>query len=131
LVDAFVKKPWFYQELSYFDRARLLTKEHEAAMRSSLVALAVWSVTVCCVRSTAYAQTGPSFPCPSPHDPLGQLICSHPDLSQADLWYVQAYQALRAQLDPGGQSKLRQEADKFTQTVRSECGIGAPNSGTT
>src|SRR5215472_14988186 len=100
-------------------------------MRSSLVALAVGSATVCWISGTAHAQTGASFKCPSPRDPLGQLICSSPDLSQADLWYVQAYQALRAQLDPDGQKKLREEADTFNQTVRSECGIGAVNSGKT
>jgi hypothetical protein len=38
---------------------------------------------------------GPSFPCPSPHDALGQLICGSPELSRLDLSYVQAYQALR------------------------------------
>ena len=46
-----------------------------------------------------------------------------------DLRYVQAYQALRAQLDPSGQAKLRQEADTLIRTVRSQCGIGPPDSG--
>jgi len=100
-------------------------------MRNTLIALAVGLVTLCWISSIAAAQTGPSFTCPSPRDPLAQLICSHPDLAQADLWYVQAYQALRAQLDPGGQSKLRQEAVAFNQTVRSQCNIGAPDSGKT
>ena len=44
---------------------------------------------------------------------------------------VQAYQALRAQLDPSGQDKLRQESVAFSQTVRAQCGIGAPDSGKT
>lgn len=100
-------------------------------MRSTLVALTVGLANVCCISSTAHAQTGPSFTCPAPRDPLGQLICSSPDLSQADLWYVQAYQALRAQLDPGAQQELLQEAVKFNQMVRSQCGIGAVNSGET
>ena len=106
-------------------------------MRGTLSALAVGLATVCWVSGAARAESvptaqsrlGPSFPCPSPRDPLAQLICSSPDLSQADLRYVQAYQALRAQLNPSGQSMLRQEAVAFNQTVRSECGIGAPDSG--
>src|SRR5215472_9946332 len=73
----------------------LLTTRHEATMRTSLVALAVGLAT-CWTNSTAHAQTGPSFPCPKPDNPLAQLICSSPDLSQIDLWYVQAYLALRA-----------------------------------
>jgi len=108
-------------------------------MRSTLIALAVGLTTVCWANSTARAQgssaeqphLGPSFPCPSPNDPLAQLMCSSPDLSRADLSFVQAYQALRAQLDPNGQNKLRQEAVTFNQAVRSQCGIGAPNSGKT
>jgi len=99
-------------------------------MRSSLVALTV-VLAACWMSFTAHAQTGPSFKCPSPHDPLAQLICSSSDLSQSDLWYVQAYQALRAQLDPGEQIKLRQESVAFNQAVRAECGIGAPGSGKT
>lgn len=72
---------------------------------------------------------GPSFPCPSPRDPLAQLVCSSPELSDADLRYVQAYQALRAQLGPSGQKTLRQDADAFVRTVRAQCGIGAPDTG--
>jgi hypothetical protein len=36
-----------------------------------------------------------------------------------------------AQLDPAGKKKLWQEADTFNQTVRSQCGSGAVNSGKT
>jgi len=100
-------------------------------MRSMLIALAVGLLTVCWTSITAGAQTGPGFPCPSPRDPLGQLVCSNPNLLRADRWYLQAYQALRTQLDPAGQNKLRQEADTFTQAVRSECDIGAPDGGKT
>ena len=108
-------------------------------MRNTLIAIVVGLVTVCSASSAACAQgssteqrhLGPSFPCPSPHDPLAQLICSSPDLSEADLRYVQAYQALGAQLGPSGQSKLRQEGVAFDKTVRSQCGIGPPDSGTT
>jgi len=100
-------------------------------MRRMLIAQAVGLATVCWTSGTAHAQSGPSFPCPSPGDPLGQLVCSNPNLLRADRWYVQAYQALRAQLDPDGQDKLRQDADTFTQRVRTECDIGAPDGGTT
>ena len=102
-----------------------------AQMRRMLIAPAVGLAAVCWISSTAHAQSGPSFPCPSPRDPLGQLVCSNPNLLRADRWYVQAYQALRTQIDPAGQNKLRQEADTFTRTVRSECNIGAPGSGKT
>ena len=43
---------------------------------------------------------------------------------------MQAYQALRAQLDPSGQNRLRQESIAFVHTVRSQCGIGALDSKT-
>jgi hypothetical protein len=36
-----------------------------AAMRNTLIALAVGLATACWISSTAHAQTGPSFPCPS------------------------------------------------------------------
>lgn len=79
--------------------------------------------------SSGQPRLGPSFPCPSPRDPLAMLICSSPELSQADLRMAQAYYALRAQLDPNGQNALRQEAAAFNRTVRSQCGIGTPDSG--
>jgi hypothetical protein len=75
------------------------------------------------------ARLGPSFPCPSPRDPLAQLICSSPELSEGDLKFVQAYRALRYQLDPAGQKALRQEAVGFDSAVRQRCGIGKPDSG--
>lgn len=108
-------------------------------MRGTLIAPAVGFAMVWCTSSTPHAQAGPpgeprlgpSFPCPSPRDPLAQLICSSPELSEADLRYVQAYQALRAQADPSGRTTLRQEAVTFNQTVRARCGIGASDSGKT
>lgn len=115
----------------------LVADENEAVVRSTLIALAAVLATVRCISDTAHSEStsvqqprlGPSFPCPSPRDPLAQLICFSPDLSQADLRYVQAYFALRAQVGQSGWSTLRQEADAFVRTVRSRCGIGAPDSG--
>lgn len=97
-------------------------------------------VTVCCAAgvflavSPAQADTpaaestpvGPSFACPTPRDPLGQLICSSHTLSRTDLAFVQAYQALRQQASPEGQKALRVEAVEFSRAVRTDCGIGAP-----
>jgi hypothetical protein len=72
--------------------------------------------------------TGPSFPCPAQRDPLAQLICETPALWRADLAYVQTYQALRQQLEPGGQQVLRQESLDFGLSVRSSCGIALAQS---
>ena len=102
-----------------------------AGMRSTLIAPAVGLATVCWISSSAHAQPGSSFACGYPHDPLGELVCRDPDISHAHLWYVREYQAVRRQLDRGAQDKLRQEADTFNQKMRSECGIGAPDSGKT
>lgn len=71
----------------------------------------------------------PSFPCPSPRDPLAQLICSSPELSEADLLYMQAYYALRGQTAPAGLNDLRDEAIAFTKSVRAECGVPEVGSG--
>lgn len=67
---------------------------------------------------------GPSFPCPTPRDPLGELICDSPVLSRVDLSFVQAYQALRQQLPPEEQRTLRAESVDFGLAVRTNCGIG-------
>lgn len=69
---------------------------------------------------------GPSFPCPSPRDPLAQLICDSRGLSRIDLAFVQTYQAYRQQLTPEGQKALRAEGIEFGRTVRTNCGIGSP-----
>lgn len=82
-------------------------------------------------RHTEHPRLGPGFPCPSPRDPLAQLICSSPDLSRAHLAYVQAVQALRAQLDPRGQRSLSRERVAFDKMLRSQCNVGAPDSGKT
>jgi TPR repeat protein/uncharacterized protein YecT (DUF1311 family) len=74
---------------------------------------------------------GPSFPCPAPRDPLGQLICSSQELSKDDLRLVQTYQALRYQLDPAGRDALTQESINFTARVHAQCGIPAIDSGLT
>ena len=84
-----------------------------SAMRSMLTALPVGLATVCWTSGTVHAQTGPSVLCPKPDNPLAELICSTPDLSQIDLSYVQVYQELRARLDPSAQEKLRQETVAF------------------
>lgn len=74
---------------------------------------------------------GPSFPCPAPQDPLAQLICSSAQLSKDDLRLVQAYQALRYQLDQPGKDALTRDAIAFTAKVRAQCGIPASGSGLT
>jgi hypothetical protein len=72
---------------------------------------------------------GPSFTCPTPRDPLAQLICDTPALSRFDLIFVQAYQALRQQLaDPVLQQSLRQESLDFGRAVRLSCGIALSQS---
>jgi uncharacterized protein len=70
---------------------------------------------------------GPSFDCTTAIRPLGKLICANPDLSEADLRFVQAYQALRQQIGEAGQRELRQEAAELDQAVRLNCGV--PESG--
>src|SRR5689334_18168399 len=69
---------------------------------------------------------GPSFPCPTPQDPLAQLICASPDLSRTDLAFVQVYQAYRQSLTPEGQKALRADSVEFGASVRRECGIAKP-----
>jgi hypothetical protein len=89
-----------------------------------------------CLDPNAHAQssppsqiTGPSFPCPSPRDPLAQLICENPPLSRLDLAFVQTYQSLRQQLvEPAQQLALRQESVDFGLAVRSTCGIALAQS---
>jgi peptidoglycan hydrolase-like protein with peptidoglycan-binding domain len=86
--------------------------------------------------TSAYAQVqfqrqvpGPSFPCPTPRDPLAQLICDTPELSRFDLVFVQTYQALRQQLaDPLLQQSLRKETLDFGRAVRFSCGIALAQS---
>jgi hypothetical protein len=51
------------------------------------------------------------------------MICASPELSLDDLRFVQAYQALRHQLDRDGQRQLRQEAIDFTNSVIRLCSV--------
>ncbi len=69
-------------------------------------------------------RVGPSFACPTPRDPLGQLICGSSLLARRDLEFVQTYQALRQQSSAAEQQALRVEAVEFSRNVRSECSIG-------
>jgi hypothetical protein len=69
---------------------------------------------------------GPSFTCPTPRDPLGELICGSPILARRDLQFVQTYEALRQQLSPEQQRALRAEAVKFGRGVRADCRVGMP-----
>jgi uncharacterized protein len=71
----------------------------------------------------ARGRIGPSFKCAPGQDPLAQIICSDSGLSQVDLLFVQSYQALRNQLDQGGQEALRLEASDFHNSVLQDCGI--------
>ena len=103
-------------------------------------ALRVSLATACCAAGVSLASpsaqadtpaigntpVGPSFACPTPRDPLGQIICSSHLLSRTDLAFVQAYQALRQQSPPEGQKALRVQAAEFGRAVRADCGIGTP-----
>jgi peptidoglycan hydrolase-like protein with peptidoglycan-binding domain/TM2 domain-containing membrane protein YozV len=75
------------------------------------------------VISTAGDQIGPSFECATATTPLPRLICSNPQLAVVDLLLIQAYQALRGQLDERGKAEVRSEALEFHQDVMSECGL--------
>ena len=55
--------------------------------------------------------------------PLALIICSSSELSQDDLRFVQAYQALRQQVGEAGQRQLEQEAVDFTNSVLRDCGV--------
>src|SRR4051812_33992737 len=55
-------------------------------------------------------QIGPSFECATAPTPLPRLICSYPQLAFADMLLVQAYQALRGQLDEPQKARVRSEA---------------------
>lgn len=74
----------------------------------------------------ALSRFGPSFGCPTPRDPLGQLICDDARLSRGDLEFVQTYQALRQQSSAFQQAALRTEAISFGKAVRTVCGVGTP-----
>jgi Superinfection immunity protein/Putative peptidoglycan binding domain len=54
---------------------------------------------------------------------LASMICASPILSELDLRFVQAYQALRHQVGADGQEQLRQEAIDFQQSVLQTCGV--------
>ena len=69
------------------------------------------------------SRIGPSFDCAKATQPLATMICANPLLSELDLRFVQAYQALRQQVGPDGQQQLRQEAVEFQQSVLQTCGI--------
>src|SRR5437588_2195301 len=55
---------------------------------------------------TAADQIGPSFDCAAARQPLAQILCADPDLSQTDLRFAQAYFALLPQLDDAGKRDL-------------------------
>lgn len=89
-----------------------------------LVAGPAWAAKPGAAEAAPATRLGPSFPCPAPRDPLGQMICSDDGLARADLAFVQAYQALRQQGGVAGQKALAAESVAFGQAVRRECGIG-------
>jgi uncharacterized protein len=62
------------------------------------------------------SRIGPSFDCAKAARPLELMICGNPELSRQDLSFVQAYQALRQQLDENGRRQLRQEAVDFANS---------------
>jgi peptidoglycan hydrolase-like protein with peptidoglycan-binding domain len=90
--------------------------------------LALGGVLAATGAGAAESKIGPSFACPTPRDPLGQLICGNALLAERDLAFVQAYQALRQQSSPSEQIGLRSEAIAFGKSVRLECGIAMPGS---
>ncbi|MCQ8277541.1 peptidoglycan-binding protein [Acetobacteraceae bacterium KSS8] len=65
---------------------------------------------------------GPSFACPVPDDPLGQLVCKLPSLARADLALVQTFQALRMQA-PARRAALTMEVASFSRRLRTQCKI--------
>ena len=94
-------------------------------MKTALIIVFSVLVAFHCARAqNASDHPGPSFQCPVPRDPLAQLICAHPQLAEADLTFVQVYEAYRQQLSPAGQKALRQESIDFGLSVRANCGIG-------
>jgi predicted outer membrane repeat protein len=66
---------------------------------------------------------GPSFDCNTERAPLAQFICTSPDLSRADLEFVQAYYALRQQVGPAGWQALKREDIDFQHRTDVRCGI--------
>ncbi|MBV8088371.1 MAG: DUF1311 domain-containing protein [Alphaproteobacteria bacterium] len=66
---------------------------------------------------------GPGFDCAKAAQPLARLICANADLSRTDLEFNQAYQALLAQVGPGGRRELQQEDVEFINYVQRLCGI--------
>ena len=68
-------------------------------------------------------QIGPSFDCSAARQPLAQILCADPDLSQTDLRFAQAYFALLPQLDDAGKRELKQEDLRFLDAVQQHCGI--------
>jgi uncharacterized protein len=72
---------------------------------------------------SARDRIGPSFKCAPGQDPLAQIICSDSNLSLVDLLFVQAYQALRHQLDEPGQHSLRLEANDFHNSILQDCRV--------
>lgn len=66
---------------------------------------------------------GPSFQCGATIDPLAQVVCSDPKLSQLELVYVQSYQALRQQVGVDGQAALRTEANAHYLHMVQACGL--------
>lgn len=92
------------------------------------------ALLVICPTADAQSQfqrqlNGPSFTCPTPRDPLAQLICDTPALSRFDLYFVETYQALRQQIaEPILQQALRQESLDFGRSVRFTCGIAMSQS---
>jgi hypothetical protein len=56
------------------------------------------------------------------------LICSDPGLSEDDLRFREAYEALRQQSGEAGQRQLRQEAVDFDNSVLQLCGVPATGS---
>jgi hypothetical protein len=55
--------------------------------------------------------------------PLPRLICSNSRLAYVDLLLVQAYQALRAQVDESTKVEVRGEALELHQVVHADCNI--------
>lgn len=72
---------------------------------------------------TTAEQIGPSFDCSAARQPLAQILCADPDLSQTDLRFAQAYFALLPQLDDAGKRDLKQEDLRFLDAAQQHCGV--------
>jgi uncharacterized protein YecT (DUF1311 family) len=90
-----------------------------------VAAILLASITIIGVGRDAQGRVGPSFECAEAEaaKPLEMMICNSAELSEADLRFVQTYQALREEVGEAGRSELRQEAIDFQKSVLEQCSV--------